>query len=561
MYKRSSLSWSKHKDFILLDLFALFLAMFFAVWIYQGAPNLFRSELYLNVTILLLALDALLLVMFNPFHNVMRRGYAIELGQTLKQTVALYAALTVILFAVKITGNFSRVTVSLSAVLYLFLSYFFRLAWKRVVRRSLPKQQKRKMVLVSHEADVQSVLSRSQGLDEASFAGLVLTDRDAEGETVCGLPVVANIDNAADYICREWVDEVFFYPSTMAELEIEENTDPDVESLINSPLEDLTDAKKKTSAAADIPQNYKRGAETLVRGTSFSSAQRQEAENGPEGVLPATGRHLQTPAPENPTAALLAQCRLMALPIHIRVPLGGLGEKSIVEKVNGFNVITYASNYASPLQLFIKRLMDILGGILGSLIALIIMLMVGPIIKSKSPGPIIYKQERIGQNGKRFKLYKIRSMYMDADERKKEFLAQNRVSDGMMFKLDFDPRIIGNEVLPDGTKKTGIGEFIRKYSLDEFPQFWNVLKGDMSIVGTRPPTVDEWEKYKYHHRARLAFRPGVTGMWQVSGRSNITDFEEVVRLDTEYIEHWSIGLDCRIILKTVKDMFSGKGAM
>ena len=232
-----------------------------------------------------------------------------------------------------------------------------------------------------------------------------------------------------------------------------------------------------------------------------------------------------------------------------------------MEKVNGFNVITYASNYASPLQLFIKRVMDIFGGILGSLIALIIMLIVGPIIKSKSPGPIIYKQERIGQNGKRFKLYKIRSMYMDADERKKEFLAQNRVSDGMMFKLDFDPRIIGNEVLPDGTKKTGIGEFIRKYSLDEFPQFWNVLKGDMSIVGTRPPTVDEWEKYKYHHRARLAFRPGVTGMWQVSGRSNITDFEEVVRLDTEYIEHWSIGLDCRIILKTVKDMFSGKGAM
>ena len=275
------------------------------------------------------------------------------------------------------------------------------------------------------------------------------------------------------------------------------------------------------------------------------------------------GRHLPTSGqvPENPTAKLLEQCRLMALPIHIRVPLGGLGEKSIVEKVNGFNVITYASNYASPLQLFIKRVMDIFGGILGSLIALLIMLIVGPIIKSKSPGPIIYKQERIGQNGKRFKLYKIRSMYMDADERKKEFLAQNRVSDGMMFKLDFDPRIIGNEVLPDGTKKTGIGEFIRKYSLDEFPQFWNVLKGDMSIVGTRPPTVDEWEKYKYHHRARLAFRPGVTGMWQVSGRSNITDFEEVVRLDTEYIEHWSIGLDCRIILKTVKDMFSGKGAM
>ena len=131
----------------------------------------------------------------------------------------------------------------------------------------------------------------------------------------------------------------------------------------------------------------------------------------------------------------------------------------------------------------------------------------------------------------------------------------------MMFKLAFDPRIIGNKILPDGTRKTGIGEFIRSYSLDEFPQFWNVLKSEMSIVGTRPPTVDEWEKYQYRHRARLSFKPGITGMWQVSGRSNITDFEEVVRLDTEYIERWSLGLDIRLILKTVKSIFTKDGAM
>ena len=109
---------------------------------------------------------------------------------------------------------------------------------------------------------------------------------------------------------------------------------------------------------------------------------------------------------------------------------------------------------------------------------------------------------------------------MDAEERKKELMAQNDIKDGMMFKMDNDPRII-----------KGIGNFIRDYSLDEFPQFWNVLIGDMSLVGTRPPTVDEWEKYEMHHRSRLAFKPGLTGMWQVSGRSNITDFEEVVRLD------------------------------
>jgi len=152
-------------------------------------------------------------------------------------------------------------------------------------------------------------------------------------------------------------------------------------------------------------------------------------------------------------------------------------------------------------------------------------------------------------------------MYLDADERKKDLMKENRVSDGLMFKLDFDPRIIGNEILPDGTKKTGIGAFIRNTSLDEFPQFFNVLKGDMSLVGTRPPTVDEWDKYELHHRARMAMKPGITGMWQVSGRSDITDFEQIVKLDTQYICNWSIGLDLKILCQTVSAVLKHKGAM
>ena len=140
-------------------------------------------------------------------------------------------------------------------------------------------------------------------------------------------------------------------------------------------------------------------------------------------------------------------------------------------------------------------------------------------------------------------------------------MAQNKVSDGMMFKMDFDPRIIGNKILPDGTKKTGIGQFIRKTSIDELPQFWNILKGDMSLVGTRPPTLDEWEKYEPHHRARMSFRPGLTGLWQVSGRSNITDFEEVVRLDTQYIGEWSVKNDLRIIFQTAISIMKKDGAM
>ena len=150
---------------------------------------------------------------------------------------------------------------------------------------------------------------------------------------------------------------------------------------------------------------------------------------------------------------------------------------------------------------------------------------------------------------------------MNADARKQELMDQNRVSDGMMFKLNFDPRIIGNEILPDGTKKTGIGEFIRKTSIDELPQGFNIVLGEMSLVGTRPPTVDEWEKYEFHHRARLATKPGLTGMWQVSGRSEITDFDEVTRLDTVYIENWSIGLDVRILFKTVGAVLGHRGAM
>ena len=127
--------------------------------------------------------------------------------------------------------------------------------------------------------------------------------------------------------------------------------------------------------------------------------------------------------------------------------------------------------------------------------------------------------------------------------------------------MDFDPRVIGNKVLPDGSHKTGVGDFIRRTSLDEFPQFFNVLKGDMSIVGTRPPLISETNLYEPRHKARLAIKPGITGMWQVSGRSDITDFEEVVRLDKEYIENWDIGLDIKILLKTVMVVAKKDGSM
>ena len=161
---------------------------------------------------------------------------------------------------------------------------------------------------------------------------------------------------------------------------------------------------------------------------------------------------------------------------------------------------------------FGKRLIDTVLSLIALIILSPLLLITALAVKLSSPGPVLFKQQRLGLHGKVFTIYKFRSMYMDAEERKKELMQQNEM-DGLMFKMKDDPRIIP------------IGHFIRKYSIDELPQFFNVLKGDMSIVGTRPPTVDEYEQYQVHHRGRLASKPGITGLWQVSGRNQITDFE------------------------------------
>ena len=236
-------------------------------------------------------------------------------------------------------------------------------------------------------------------------------------------------------------------------------------------------------------------------------------------------------------------------------------QHQVIEKIAGTTVRTVSMTLATPRELALKRAMDIAGGIVGCILTGILTLFIGPLIYMQSPGPIFFAQTRVGRNGKKFKLYKFRSMYLDAEERKAELMKGNRIKDGMMFKLDFDPRIIGCKRLPDGSIKKGIGNYIRDWSLDEFPQFFNVLKGDLSLCGTRPPTVDEWEKYDLHHRARLAIKPGITGMWQVSGRSKITDFEEVVKLDKKYIREWSMGLDLRILMRTIKVVLDKDGSM
>lgn len=260
---------------------------------------------------------------------------------------------------------------------------------------------------------------------------------------------------------------------------------------------------------------------------------------------------------------LLEQFQEMGVVIHMKLAKTTelMSQTHFVEQIGSYTVQTVGINCATTGQLFAKRLMDIAGGVVGCLITCILLIFLAPVIYIKSPGPIFFSQIRVGKNGKKFRIHKFRSMYMDAEERKLDLMADNRVSDGMMFKLDWDPRIIGSKRLEDGTIKKGIGNYIRDWSLDEFPQFLNVLRGEMSLVGTRPPTVDEWEKYDFRHRARLATKPGITGMWQVSGRSEITDFEEVVKLDKKYIAEWNMGLDIKMLLKTVAVVLRKEGSM
>lgn len=254
-------------------------------------------------------------------------------------------------------------------------------------------------------------------------------------------------------------------------------------------------------------------------------------------------------------------CDEMNIAVYTVLSVSDVENKRIgVSRVGGKKVIVTTYETISYRQAFFKRILDIIFGFFGTVAAVLIILFIGPIIYIQSPGPIIFRQTRVGRNGKKFTFYKLRSMYPDAEERKASLMEQNKVSSDLFFKLDFDPRVIGNRILPDGRKKTGIGNFIRKTSLDEFPQFFNVLKGDMSIVGTRPPTLDEWEKYSFSHRSRLVLKPGITGMWQVSGRSNILDFDEVVKLDVKYIRNYSLGLDCRLVWETVKKVIKREGA-
>lgn len=472
MYKRESGSWLKHGDFIILDILCIQIALLVAYMFRNGFEFPWKNDTYQQMAFILTIMDIVVVFFMQSYKGILRRGYFREFKETLLHVSATITGFILFNFITKSGQQYSGMVVVLMWEIAIILCYMIRVWRKKVLksRAALTQKGKKALVILSDYAMAETFAGRisKNNYSDRKLAGIIVTDRDLTGQTIKGIPVVADRKNAVNYLCQNWVDEVI---------------------------------------------------------TCY---------NNNEDVI-------------NP---ILEDCREMGITVHIALTKCGIeGAKRRIENVGGYTVVTNYITSASNRQIFLKRLMDICGGIVGCLITLILFLFVAPAIYIKSPGPIFFSQIRVGKNGKKFRIYKFRSMYMDAEERKKELMKQNKVKDGMMFKMDHDPRII-----------KGVGNFIRKTSIDEFPQFFNVLKGDMSLVGTRPPTVDEWEKYNKHHRRRMEIKPGLTGMWQISGRSSITDFDEVVALDTKYIAEWNIGLDIKILFKTVGVIFIGKGS-
>lgn len=481
MYREKMPDWLKHFDFIILDIVSLELSFAIAYIIRHGVNSVSAElpDLYVNVALVLMILDIIETVFAQGFKNILKRGSYTEFRETLKHATIITFLLVLYLYLIKQGEEYSRAVYIITWELDIIITYFVRELWKWIIKKSAYRTQAgRDVLVIITTSDMAKDITEALISDENmrfNISGLVILDKNIVGQSIAKTSVVAGREDVLDFICRNWVDEVFIsLPEKDAALE---------EEIINN-------------------------------------------------------------------------CVLMGVTVHKKIAkaISTPGCVQVVEKISDYTVLSSSVNIITVRQMLLKRLIDIIGGMVGMLITCILFIFIAPVIYIKSPGPVLFKQWRVGRNGKKFQIYKFRSMYMDAEERKAELMAKNKIKDGMMFKIENDPRIIGGE------NGKGIGNFIRKTSIDEFPQFFNVLKGDMSLVGTRPPTLDEWEKYKLHHRKRMAIKPGLTGMWQVSGRSDITDFEEVVKLDTEYITNWNLGKDVKIMLKTIKVLLFGKGS-
>ncbi len=456
---------------LLLDVMCITVsyALAYLIRFQGGGKALGRRE------IMQIYLPFLLICMLNNFFtdeykHFFQRGYYYELIRVLRYNLFLFVVTGFYIYAFRLELEFSRLLLGYFVVINMLLTYLVRVVFKQIMNRYYKKSRgSDKIIVVTNNQEIDNVIRHIEKDAGWSYEviGMVIMDVDRTGESLKGIPVIANCENVIDVARQSAVDVVLVH----------------------------------------CPQTENKELELLIQ--SFLAM----------GVI----------------------CHNCVERFSINTPCSSVG------KFVGFPVMTYSANVIDYRRMMIKRLMDIVGGCIGLLFTMILTPFVALAIKLDSRGPVFFSQIRIGKNGRRFKMYKFRSMYIDAEERKKELMQQNEVN-GLMFKMDKDPRI------------TRVGNFIRKTSIDELPQFWNVVRGDMSLVGTRPPTEDEFEQYNIYYRRRLSITPGLTGMWQVSGRSDIKDFEDVVKLDLKYIDEWSLIQDVKILLQTVVVVLFRRGS-
>lgn len=501
MYHRKS---KLESLFILaLDCLCIMFSLTLANYIRNG--SFFRSDNERMDFGMLLGACLVVFLSMNLLRNINRnmflRGPLHEMVYIIRNNIFMFAGAAVILYFLNVLDAYSR----LALFYFLVLDCAVMLAVHQLWKRGLPFLYKRfgetrKLLAVADESFAADLVQDLKGMKDFSYelTGIVLTDRESGDAAVSETEAGQGADG-----------EIF--PGTGHGA----GDGPASESFQGIPV------VSGRSALVDY-----------CKGASLD-----------EVIIAVSGERKREILAD---MEVLAQ---MGITIHYQIPVPELygARQKVLSQFGRFYTVTYANRVAPVGQLLLKRMLDICGALAGCVVLFFITIIMGPLIRLESPGPIFFSQKRVGRNGRIFKMYKFRSMYADAEERKKELLKQNEMN-GLMFKMENDPRI------------TRIGRFMRRTSLDEFPQFINILKSDMSLVGTRPPTLDEFAQYSPYHKKRLSFRPGLTGMWQVGGRSDITDFEEIVRLDVEYIDNWSFLLDIKILLKTVLEVFKGSGA-
>lgn len=470
---------------LLIDIVAVIVSYYCAYFVkFHTVRFTYEAEMYTIFLLISILFCVSYTLLVNHSNEFLKRGHLIEFFSVTKYNACLSVGGASILFLVKFAEDYSRLMFVYFIVINELLTYVLHVLLKKYLRKHYKDEKNQTKLLVICEEDYAEDLCRQ------------LKEKMAVGYFIEGV-VLWRKENSSKELPKELC------------IERKKGESPLVLPVFGS--ESDYPEKVKLLALDEVFLYLPNQTKTVVK-------------------------------------EIIDTFKIMGVTSHYSIDVADLYTNvSSVDTMAGFTVVSYSMNQVDYNKRMLKRMMDIAGAFIGCIITILVTPFVAAAIKLESKGPVLFKQKRVGRNGRVFHIYKFRSMYIDAEERKKELEAQNEMS-GLMFKMEHDPRI------------TKVGSFLRKTSIDELPQFFNILKGDMSLVGTRPPTVDEYEKYNFHYKRRLSMTPGLTGMWQVNGRSEITNFDDVVKFDLEYIDNWSLTLDIKILFQTIGVVLFRKGS-